>query len=156
MNAVILCFVVGILLLGLEIFMPGAIMGVIGGLALLAGSIVAFQTLGVTEGIIATILAVLTVALTLYLEFVVLPKSAFGKALSVRSPSKPPVADGVAGLIGRSGVTETILAPTGYVVIDGVRHEALSESGLIAKGVTVRVVHTDSFRLTVNSTNKQT
>lgn len=155
MNAVILCFIVGILLLGLEIFMPGAILGVIGGLAMVVGSIVAFQTLGITEGVIATIVSVLIVGLTLYLEFVVLPKSAFGKSISILAPSKVPTNDDVLGLVDKTGLAETMLAPTGYVVIDGVRYEALSEDGLVAKGMTVRVVHADSFRLIVNSTNKQ-
>ena len=37
MTAVVLCFVVGIILLALEIVVPGAVLGIAGGIAMLAG-----------------------------------------------------------------------------------------------------------------------
>jgi len=46
--------------------------------------------------------------------------------------------------------TVTTLAPTGYVMLDGRRYEARSQSGLIARGATVRVVGVDSFHLIVS------
>ncbi len=156
MTAVILLFAVGIVLLGIEVFAPGAILGIFGALSMLLGCIVAYQVYGATGALIATLLAVSLLGLALYLEFVVLPKSALGRAITVLAPSQAPDSGGLSNLVGQTGVTETALAPSGYVVIDGTRHEALSQSGLIAKGEPVRVVSGDAFRLIVNSTNQQT
>ena len=155
MNAVIILFAVGIVLLGIEVFAPGAIFGIMGGLAMLAGCIIAFQLFGVAGGLIAILVAFLLLGLALYLELVVLPKSSLGKSILVSSPTQAPAADEAKQFAGRTGVTETMLAPSGYVVIDGARYEALSESGLIVKGASVRVVSGDVFRLIVTSTNKQ-
>lgn len=156
MTAVILLFLVGIVLLGIEVFAPGAILGIFGAVSMLIGCIVAYQVYGATGALVATLLAVSLLALALYLEFVVLPRSALGRAITVLSPSEVPNNEGMNHLVGQTGVTETTLAPSGYVVIDGARHEALSQSGLIAKGESVRVVSGDAFRLIVNSTNQQT
>lgn len=156
MNVVILLFAVGIVLLGIEVFAPGAILGIIGALAMLAGCIIAFRLFGVTGGLVASLLALLLLGLALYLEFVVLPRSALGKSILVSSPAQSPATDEAKHLVGQTGMTETPLAPSGFVIIDGVRHEALSESGLIVKDVPVRVVGGDIFRLIVTtSTNKK-
>jgi membrane-bound ClpP family serine protease len=39
--------------------------------------------------------------------------------------------------------------PTGIVVIDGVQYEAASRTGLLGKGVSVRAVNIDNFRIIV-------
>ena len=37
MSSIVLLFVIGLILLGFEVFVPGAILGIFGGLALLGG-----------------------------------------------------------------------------------------------------------------------
>ena len=46
MSAIVLLFLLGIVLLGFEVITPGGILGVLGGLAMLGGSAVAFNTFG--------------------------------------------------------------------------------------------------------------
>jgi membrane-bound ClpP family serine protease len=153
MNAIILLFVVGALLLTAEIFLPGAIAGIIGGIALAVGSLLSFREFGFNGGLIASLGALALVGLMLYLELVVLPKTAFGKRMVVQSTvsatSQPPpaVADAV---VGRDAIALTTLAPSGYVEIEGRRYEAFSRSGLVAKGATLRVVGVDNFRVIVS------
>ena len=48
MNAIIVLFVVGFVLLAFEVIVPGAILGIIGGLAILGGVILAFMEYGST------------------------------------------------------------------------------------------------------------
>jgi membrane-bound ClpP family serine protease len=153
MNAIILLFVVGALLLTAEIFLPGAIAGIIGGIALAVGSLLSFREFGFNGGVLASLSALALVGLMLYLELVVLPKTAFGKRMvvqstvSAKSQPLPAVADAV---VGRDALALTTLAPSGYVEIDGRRYEAFSRSGLIAKGATLRVVGVDNFRVIVS------
>jgi membrane-bound serine protease (ClpP class) len=51
--------------------------------------------------------------------------------------------------VGKTAEAVTTLAPSGYVVVDGRRYEAFSQSGHAAKGAILRVVGLDNFRLIV-------
>lgn len=152
MTLIALLFVLGIVLLVLEVFVPGAVLGVLGGIAMFVGCVISFSRFGVVGGGLATLVALALLGIALYVEFVLLPKTRVGKKFflhkSVDATSQPPVAD--AAVIGKAGVASTTLAPSGYVVIEQRRYEAFSRSGLIAKGATVRVVEIDNFRLIVS------
>jgi membrane-bound serine protease (ClpP class) len=152
MTAVLLLFIAGVLLVAIEVVVPGAVMGVCGGLCLLAGAVTAFVQLGPVGGTIATGVAILIIALTLYLEFVLLPKTALAKKFSmtetVAGRSQPEVADRAA-VLGREAVAVTMLAPSGYVELEGRRYEAFCRSGQAAIGARLRVVDLDTFRLVV-------
>ena len=151
MSSIILLFVLGLILLGLEVFVPGAILGIFGGLALLGGTVVAFIDHGPGGGLAALLVAVVLVGLLLYLEFRVLPRTAVGRRLFLQSAinGRSGAAPGTAGIIGRSGAALTTLAPSGYVLVDGRRYEAYSESGYIPAGAALRVVGRDNFRIIV-------
>lgn len=155
MSAVVLLFVVGILLLGVEVFVPGGILGVLGGIAMICGCLVAFRIFGMDGGLIVSGVAIMILGGTLYLEFVLLPKTSLGRSLMVRAPSLPTPAESVrdAGLVGQMAVAETSLAPTGYALVGGARHEVVSQSGYIQKGANVRIIAHDGFRLIVSSQN---
>ena len=60
-----------------------------------------------------------------------------------------PDADAMSSLIGKIGVAETILRPTGAVRIEGRRVTAAAESGIIDKGAAVKVVSTDGTSVVV-------
>ena len=154
MNAVALLFIVGAILLAAEIFVPGGVLGIIGGIAMAIGCGVAFAKFGVAGGTMASIAALVLLSLTVYLELAWLPKTKLGKTMIVQSAvegtSQPRIAD--AGVIGRSAEAETPLMPSGYVLVDGRRYEAFSTDGHIAKGAIVRVASQDNFRLIVTKT----
>lgn len=153
MTLIITLFVLGIILIALEIVVPGAILGIAGGLLLLGGVVASFFEYGVSGGTWATLLALMLGGITIYLEFVYLPKSRLIKALSVSGTvtgsSRPEVAD-PAAVIGREAMAVTMLAPSGYVEVEGRRYEAASQSGLVQPGTRLRVVGVETFRLIVN------
>jgi membrane-bound ClpP family serine protease len=152
MTAIIILFLAGILLLAIEVFVPGMIVGIIGGLSILAGVVTAFNLYGSGGGMIALLCGGVLLGVTLYLEFVVLPKTKLAKALSmqttVEGTSQPAVAD-LSTVLNQQGETITPLSPSGYINVQGRRYEAFSQSGYLAKGVTVRVTGLDNFRLIV-------
>lgn len=151
MTLIFVLFAIGIFLLALEVIVPGGVLGIVGGLSLLGGVLVAFDRFGPGGGAWALAAGVLVTAIALYLEFVLLPRSRLAKALSltatVEGRSQPPVAD--ASLTGRTGVAVTTLAPTGIVECEGRRYEAFSRSGLIAAGAPVQVTAVETFRILV-------
>lgn len=149
MNAIVLLFLLGVMLLAGEVFVPGAVLGILGGLCMAAGCVISFNAYGTTGGLLATGIAVALLGLTLYIELVWLPKTRFGKKLIVQSTvsatSQPPVAE--ASVIGKTAEALTPLMPSGFVLVEGRRYEAYSQSGHAPKGATMRVAGLDNFRL---------
>jgi membrane-bound serine protease (ClpP class) len=151
MNAILLLFLIGVLLLAAEIFLPGGVAGIIGGLSMAAGCVISFVVFGSGGGTIATVVALALLGLTLYLELIWLPNTSFGKKLilhsKVDSVSQPPLAN--PELVGKSAETLTTLSPSGYVRVEGRRYEAFCRSGQVPKGTVLRVVGIDNFRVIV-------
>jgi membrane-bound serine protease (ClpP class) len=152
MSLVIVLFVFGVILLALEIVVPGAILGTIGGLLMGGGVVAAFLQLGATGGVIASFVALLLLAVTVYLELVWLPQSRvarhFSMETTIDSTSQPPLAL-EADVVGHEAVALSTLAPTGFVRVDGRRYEAFCQSGYAAVGDTLKVIGLDTFRLIV-------
>lgn len=153
MSAIVLLFIVGLVLLGLEVFVPGAILGIFGGLALLGGSALAFVHYGVDGGLLALAIAAVLVGALLYFEFRVLPRTAMGRRLflhaAVTGHSSGSNAPALADVVGQMGLAATPLAPSGYVTVAGRRLEAYSRSGYIPAGAALKVVAADHSRVIV-------
>jgi membrane-bound serine protease (ClpP class) len=157
MTLILVLFALGLLLLAIEVVVPGAIIGAVGGVLLLIGVIAAFDAYGVGGGAIATGAALLAGCVTLYLEFVLLPKSRLAKTFSMTATvdgrSQPVLADRT--VIGRRGIAVTTLAPSGVVEVDGKRYEAFARTGHVRAGTTLEIVDIDTFRLIVSPTTTQ-
>jgi len=149
MTAIVILFTVGVLLIGFEVIVPGGVLGVLGGFALIAGVAMAFYDHGLSGGASAFFVALALVGVVLYLEFVILPKTAFGRRMFLRSAVTGTTKAATEELTGRTGKTVTALAPSGYVLIDGKQHEAFSRSGFLEEGTAVKVIGKDNFRLIV-------
>ena len=152
MTAIVLLFITGALLLAAEVLLPGAIAGIIGGAALLIGSILAFLEYGATVGSMATFAALLLLAAMLYAELIWLPRTKVGRAMvvdaTVGGQSQPPVASDE--VIGQTATALTTLSPSGFVSVTGKRYEAFCRTGLVVRGTQLTVVGVDNFRLIVS------
>lgn len=150
---VLTLFVVGLILLGFEVIVPGAILGVAGGLFMLAGVVVAYLEHGAQGGLIALGAALASVAGLLYFEFRVLPRTRIGRRMfldrAVDGASQPPVVERASDVVGREALALTALGPTGIVEIDGRRYEARCDSGFAEAGARLRVVRVETFQLVV-------
>jgi len=152
MSGIILLFALGVVCLFFEVVVPGAVLGIVGGIFMLAGCGVAFSEFGAAGGAIAVVAAVLLLGLTFYVEFVLLPKTRLGKKMfleqAVHGVSQPLPAQ-AKEIVGLAGETLTTLAPSGYVRVGDQKYEAFSQSGLVPKGAAVKVTGLDNFRLIV-------
>ena len=153
METILLLFVLGIVLLVLDLFVPGFIMSAGGTIAILAGTRQAFVEYGTGGGLLAFAIGMVLLALALYVEYGLLPKTRFGKKFflhaAVHGTSQAPAAE-TAALTGREGVALTPLMPSGQIEVEGRRYEALSLDGHVAKGARLRVTGTQNFSLTVS------
>ena len=134
-----------------EIFVPGGILGVMGILCMFAACWVAYTEIG-PVGATITFLVALVISLGMFiLELKVISKTRFGEGFFHRTSLQETSLKPQAGpeVIGKVGETSTRMNPTGMVLIDGVQYEASSRTGLLGKGVYVKVVNVDNFRMIV-------
>ena len=153
MSLIILLFSLGILFIAVEVIVPGAILGSIGALLMFGGCVMAFIEYGTTGGMLAVTAAFAIGALAMFLEFKVIPNTKFGKrAFLTREITAVSAAFGAEArdLIGKSAEALTLLSPSGYILIDGTRYEAFSQSGQVPAGSALEVVGADNFRLIVS------
>jgi membrane-bound serine protease (ClpP class) len=144
----------GLVMLFLEVITPSAGALTIGAIvSLLAGVVISYQVSPLLS--LALGLAVL-VGVPLYLKMVVtyLPNTALGRRLILgKVDAQPgqsrPESSELDALSGKTGLAETYLRPSGAVRIEGKRYVASAESGLIARGETVKVVRTRGLGIVV-------
>lgn len=157
MTLIILLFAVGILLLVVEVIVPGGILGVIGAMMMIGGSVLAFMAYGIGGGLLAVALALALTLLAFYLEFRVLPKTRVGRRAFLTSQVtgvSAAVGREARGLVGKPAVAITMLSPSGYVTVDGQRYEAFCQSGQVPVGAALEVIGADNFRLIVSLTKQ--
>lgn len=165
----ILVFVVGIILVGIEIFLiPGfgvagalGILFIFGGLVLSLINNVDFDFRGVKlEGVGVAVMTVITGILGGFVISLYLGKKIFttesgpfrNMALhTVQNASEGYLSVDVSFLLlkGKSGTTQTVLRPGGKVIIDSEIYDAVAENGFIDRGEKIRVTRVGTSQLYV-------
>jgi membrane-bound ClpP family serine protease len=152
MTLIILLFVIGILLIAVEVIVPGGILGSMGALTMFGGCVMAFLEYGTAGGILAFIAALVIGGLAIFLEFRILPKTKLGKrAFLTHEITAVSAAFGKEALelVGKSAEALTMLSPSGYIRVDGRRYEAFCQSGQVPAGSALEIIGADNFRLIV-------
>ncbi len=141
MNAYIILFL-GLLLVLLEFYIPGAIMGIFGGLLIFASIVIfAIQSQSVIFSFLFGIGAI--VCLVLLIKFALWRIRTSTSIFSIYSNADQEgyVASHYdASAVGKKGIVDTDLKPGGHIIVDGKRMLAISQSGYIAKGSEVIVI----------------
>jgi membrane-bound ClpP family serine protease len=154
MTPIIFLFSLGLILLFIEVIIPGGILGGIAGILLFTGCILSFVTLGTTAGLIAIATTLLAAILVFYIQFKILPNTRLGKRFFLSreiSGSSNSLRENTQDLIGKTATSVTVLSPSGYVLVDGNTYEAVSQSGQIPKNTELLITATNSFQLTVKT-----
>jgi membrane-bound serine protease (ClpP class) len=140
---------VGYLLLIAEIFVPGGIVGILGGLAIAYGCFLAFG-LGTLWGLGSL---GLSVAVTVGVVAVFLRSRTAKRLVLADGEPKTWKAQnvGLEELLGREGRTLTPLRPAGLAEIDGRRVDVVSDSEFLDAGIPVRVAYVEGNRVVVES-----
>jgi membrane-bound ClpP family serine protease len=148
----IMLFAVGILLIFLEFFLPGAISGTIGMAALIASLFLASEhpfTMG-----ISIFISLLISIIVLYVMSKVLKKKIvlFNRMILFDTAGNE---EGYVSnvnridLLGKDGVSLTVLRPSGTAVFNNERLDVVSEGGFIEKDRKIKVIKVEGVRIVV-------
>lgn len=154
----IFSLVAGLILIGAEVFVPGGVLGVLGGIALLAAVIVSFAAFSPQVATNITIGILVMVGVIVYLWIRFFPRTPIGRrmTLSRNLPSSADVDAPLKALVGATGIADTDLRPSGFALIREARHDVVSGGEMIAKGARVRVMEVHGNRIVVQETGPET
>ncbi len=143
-------FVVGLLLIGAEVFVPGGILGSLGAVTLLAAIVSAYY-ISPAAGLAATGAGAVLTIVSLVLWIRLFPGTRIGKQMTLAQDGRDfkSAQDGLTELLNREGDATSDLRPAGFASIDGRRIDVVSEGGMITRGARVRVVAVEGNRVIV-------
>jgi len=153
----IVLLIVGIGLALLEVLVPsGGILGLLATAALVGSLVLAFME-GATSGFVVLAAVAILLPVAIVLGFKWLPKSPFGKRLILYTPKETPEQLGVAGvcaedfssLVGKTGLTDSMLRPSGFAMIDDERYTVVSAGDMVDEGVPIEVVSVEGNSIVV-------
>ena len=143
--------IAGLVLMALEIYVPGFVLGSIGLVLMIVAGVVTYRAYG---GKVTVLVAGIEVALTLavvYASLKFFPETAAGRKMILAKTlaGARSHTERESDLIGREGVAHTVLRPTGVAMVDGKRLDVVAESGMIERGSAVKVVAVEENRVLV-------
>ncbi len=140
-------------MMGAEIFVPGGVLGVIGGLALFIAMGVGFKAFGPSGGITAAFAIIIFLGLSIVLWMVLLPKTSLGKKLTLSTDISGSHSQGLTDspheLLEKEGIAITHLRPSGIVRIEGQRMDVVAEGTWIEEGARIKVIRAVGNHVTV-------
>lgn len=142
----------GFLLLVVEVFVPGVVVGVSGVLSLVAAVVLCYRHYGEDVGDQLFSGVLLGGMVFTGLWFLYLPRSRWIRrwALHARGASPAPASQGNGPIaVGQAGRALSDLRPAGIAEISGRRLDVRAESGLIEAGAPIEVIRVDGLQIVV-------
>lgn len=139
----------GIVLLGFEIFVPGGLLGIIGFVALTSAIVIAFTSINTTAGIISIIGTFVIFMIYMYLWVAVFPKTRLGKRFELSENVEGSGTEDGSNLLDQIGEAVTDLRPGGFASINGRRVDVVAASGFINVGEPIKVIKAVGNNITV-------
>lgn len=146
----------GLCAVALELFVPSAgIIGIIAATLVISGIVVGFMD-SLTTGALMLMIAVIALPVLLTMMFKVWPHTPLGKRILLKDlkpedvlPKKSHYKKRNDSLVGKLGIARTKMLPSGIVVIDGEKFDAISEGFAIDQGDVVKIVDVREHRIYV-------
>ena len=144
----------GLLIVMLELFIPSAgILTVLAGACFIASIVAGFFS-SLTAGLVMLLLIVILLPLLLMAMIKVWPKTPIGRRILIEPSGSPDAVvpewePGIHELVGQLGTARTKMLPSGIVLINGKKYDALSDGLPIDEGQPIRVVAVKNNRIIV-------
>jgi membrane-bound serine protease (ClpP class) len=156
MNLILSLYLVGLVLICLEVFVPGGILGTIG-FFLIVGSIwIAFVRLGSVEGSYFLIGGLILAMLSVYVVMRFGTRTRLSRKLFLHSTEEGfrASAENLNDLRGRIGISLTTLRPSGKALIDGRKVDVVTEGVFLPRDCKVKVLAVEGNRVVVRKTEE--
>lgn len=152
----VILLLAGLGAVALELFIPSAgIIGIIAACLIVAGIVVGFLD-SLTTGALMLLIAVIALPLLLTVMFKLWPHTPLGKRILLKDlkpedvmPKSSHYKKRNNSLVGKLGIAKTKMLPSGIVVIDGEKFDAISEGFAIDQGDAVKVIDVREHRIYV-------
>jgi len=149
---VLLLFILAVVFIYIELFLPGGVFGVLGLVSFIASNVLAFQQYG-AAGFYISVAEVVAATIFILIGLKRFPRSRAGKMLILgRSLDKKlgySGTDDMEKYVGMEGETLTHLRPAGMARIESDRVDVVTEGTFIGKGKSVKVVAVEGNRVVV-------
>ncbi len=136
----------GIATIGIELFVPSAgLLGILATVLIVSAIVTAFFH-SVTAGAIMILATCVMLPVFVVLLLKIWPNTPIGKRVLIGRVNEEDVLpigehyEGLKNMVGRRGVARTKMLPSGLVVIDGEKYDAVSEGLAIDPGDSIQVV----------------
>lgn len=151
-----LLLLLGLLLILIEFYLPGAIMGILGGVSIVAGIVLFAQVHSAWSVFLFILAALVCVGLLVRFALWKIVHAKPGTSIYLHEDQEGYQASSYdATAIGKTGVVLSDLKPGGYIVIEGKQYQAISMTGYIPKGEAVLVISGQEESLIVKSIKKE-
>ena len=148
--------IIGLCLVLAEAVIPsGGVLGVVALVTIATGVGMGFFQYGVEGGLYSLFAAAAALPAAISLALWVFPRTSLGRRILLGSPTEEDVMPddeeivGIRRLVGRVGLAETKMLPSGAVQIDGQVYEAVTNGEPIDAGEPIRVLDVYTNRLVV-------
>lgn len=152
MSLYITLLVCGLFLVGVEIFIPGGVVGTLGALALIGAVVVGFTSPDFPDwfGWISLALVLLLTAIAAFVWMKFFPASPVGQMLSLSQNISKKDQDESPWNPGMKGTALSTLRPAGKAMIEGNRADVIADDGTwIDQNATVEIVNVSGNRIYV-------
>ncbi len=143
---------IGLLLVCLEVFVPGGVVGTLGGFFLVASIVLAFVERGSPFGFYWAGGVLVLTLLAIFIAVRLLPGSPAGKRLflSFSQTGYSAAEEGLEKWVGKRGEAITNLRPAGMIELEDNRIDVVTGGEYLARGTTVEVIRVDGNRVVVS------
>ncbi len=141
--------ILGLLLIYFEFFVPGAILGIFGGVSMIAG-VIFFAVNESNFWWLALYVVSLVLLLIAEIRFAIWKIKRAKDGFYARGDQEGYTASTFnEDLIGKEGEAMSSLRPSGRIIVDGNPYQVVSEEGFIKKGTPILIVRGEGARLIV-------
>ena len=142
----------GLFLIGVEIFIPGGVVGAAGAAALIGAAVIGFKIFPLWLGWLSLLFILILTALAAFVWMKYFPKSRMGKALSLTQKISKKDQDDSSWKAGMKGTALSTLRPAGKATIEGLRADVIADGTWIEQNSAIEVIKVEGNRIYVRKT----
>lgn len=150
-------YLVGLVLICLEVFVPGGILGTIGFLLIVGSIWIAFVQLGSVAGSYFLVGGLVVAMVSLYIVMRFGTKTRLFRKLFLQATERGfrATSENLEDLKGRTGISLTTLRPSGKALIEGRKVNVVTEGVFLPKDCKIKVVMLEGNRVVVRKIDEE-